>query len=307
MLKLKVIPRIARLLSGTPASHSTITSTTTRSFLFRSLSTEGGGGGGGGGNDDDADFFTQYLSQAPSPEEVSQQQSRRNPQQQQQSSSSSGYGRQQNSRYAYGGGRGGFSGRGGRFSPSRVRLDEDDVHLGAPITEEDLKLKQELDQKRARAELEEKKGEAGEEEEEEEEEAKSIYAGFIDPRYDDVVKLNKMDLKRLQYKDKAIIPGRFADEENEEDLSYLDKDSDDEQARGNARGGRGRGRPMGLEAAVEEGDNTDDEVDEEEWEIMNEEFENHARILALGGNVEDVEEVRKVQKLIMKKWRAHYI
>ena len=64
---------------------------------------------------------------------------------------------------------------------------------------------------------------------------------------------------------------------------------------------------MGLEAVVEEGNNTDDEVDEEEWEIMNEEFENHARILALGGNVEDVEEVRKVQKLIMKKWRAHYI
>ena len=104
------------------------------------------------------------------------------------------------------------------------------------------------------------------------------------------------------------------------------KDSDDEQVIGNARGGRGRGRPMGLEAAVEEGDNTDDEVDEEEWEIMNEmdneEFENHlrhrdhakqlgkeydARILALGDKVEDVEEIRKVQKLIMKKWRAHYL
>lgn len=309
MLKLKFVPRFTRILSSSGGR-----------LVSRGFAADAGGGG------DDGDFYTQYLSQAPARNERSQGYGRQGPR----------FDRGGGSGYA-GGGRRGRGGRGGGRGGSarRDRYGIDDDHPAPPVefSEEDLKARKELDEKMAAEEALEAKRRAEAEESEDEDddgEVRSIYAGFIDPKYDDVIKEQKMLLKRLRYKDKTPIPDKFAGEDEEEDLSYLDHDSDEEERAKR----RGRGQRRGAANAKEEDSDdeiddaseSEDEVDEEEYELMEElnskEFEQHLkhrahakkvrqeyedRIAALGDKAEDMEEVKKVQKLMMRKWRAHYL
>lgn len=292
---------------------------------------------GAGGDDGDAgDFYAQVFSGAPSPSERSQQDRE--------------YGRQgprfggRGGRSGFmggtrgrGGGRGGgFMGRGGRVGASRDRFGSpfgiDDDHPAAPVTlsEEDLKIKQELDRKRAaQRELEAKKEDddhdSDDEGDDDEANAPSIYEGFIDPKYDDVIKERKMLLKRLRYKDKQFVPSKFEGEDDEEDLNYLDEDSSDDESQVRRVNARGQSASLYEDDESDES-GSEDEVTPEEWELMNEmnntEFERHlkhrehgkklrkeydARIAALGEKAEDLEEVKEIQKIIMKKWRAHYL
>lgn len=331
MLKLKLIPRFARLLSAPSSPGGKV--------LRRGLAAKAGGDG-----EDAGDFYSKMFSEGPSPSEKFQEDM---PTRQ--------YGRQGSRFGGRGGGSsfmggprgrgrggGGFQGRGGgRGRMSRDPFGIDDDHPAAPValSEADLKLKQELDKKRAaQRELEAKK-EADDREEEEEEDdddgvEHSIYEGFIDPKYDDVIKERKMFLKRLRYKDQAHLPSKYEGEDDEEDLTYLDRDSSDDEAKMRRQGRRGRGQGRGRGGAVNARDQlyeddvesgSEDEVTPKEWEMMTEmdngEFERYlkhrehgkklrkeydARIAALGDKAEDLEEVKQIQKLVMKKWRAHY-
>ncbi|KAI5056781.1 hypothetical protein GOP47_0028599 [Adiantum capillus-veneris] len=310
MLKLKLIPRLTRILSSSSSGK----------FVSRGFAA-----GGRGKKKDDEDFYTDYLSQAPSPRERLLDQ---------RSASGSGrrgggYGSMAGSLRDRGGSRGGIR---GRFHDG----DNDDNLPAVELSEEELKARQEMEAKiEEQYALEEQKKYESEEESEEDDdgEVQSIYAGFIDPRHDDVIKEQRMLRKRLLLKGNLLMDDEIADEDKDEDLSYLDRESDDDgtakkkdrrQRRG-AVNARGADEEYVSDEDVEVSD-TDDEVDEEEYELMeemnNDEFERHLkhrnhgkkleeeyydRLEALGDKADDPMEVEKLEKLMVSKWRAHYL
>lgn len=339
MLRLRLIPKFARLTVASPDCSQ---------FRCLATSSQGAGSAGGGSSggprnkDDDADFLSKYLQEgAASDEQFLQRFFNDDSSGGAQRASNRGRGRRAPFRGTgrFGGRRGGSMGRGSRAGrgygerPTWAKEDEkyeDDVEqfAGGARNEEDMKRKQALEQEWARLdELERMKSQAAKREEEEEgseeeEEVKSMYTGFLDPKYDDLLKERRQQLKRLRYKDKAYMPSRFDDEDEEEAMDDLDKDSDDD-----IKGRKGamdvKGREV-LDLSDEEAE-SEDEVNEEEWDAINDmdkkELEKHlshranakalkkeyeARIEALGEKVSDKQEVLKIQNSVMKKWRSHY-